>query len=114
MTEQRRASDAVTATSLAVLACCVLALTVKVFAGSPFEIDQPRVLEQRALEQHVVDAVSYGARTPVRTQDVICPASVVVEVGRTFECRVDVDGDSTWVDVEIKDELGSLSATEQE
>ncbi|MEV0892009.1 DUF4333 domain-containing protein [Promicromonospora sp. MEB111] len=113
MTDQRRAASTVTATSLTVIACCALAMTVKVFAGSPFEIDQPRVLEQRALEQYVVDAVQYGAPRTVTKDDVTCPASVVVEVGRTFECdaRVVDDTTSTTVTVEIVDELGNLYAT---
>lgn len=113
MTDQRRAASAVIATSLAVLACCAVAVTVKVFAGSPFEVDQPRVLEQRALEQFVVDAVQYGAPRTVTKDDITCPASVIVEVGRTFECdaRVVDDVTSTTVTVEIEDELGNLYAT---
>jgi len=94
-----------------VIACCALALTVKVFAGSPVEVDQPRVLEQRALEQHVVDAVQYGAGGTVTKDDVICPAAVTVEVGRTFECQVHLDGTVTTVAVEITSDLGDLSAT---
>jgi hypothetical protein len=111
VTDKSSAAGNVTATSLAVIACCVLAVTVKVFAGSPFEIDQPRVLEQRALEQRVVDAVQHVANTPVTKEDVTCPVSVVVEVGRTFECTADVDDDTVFVTIEIESELGDLGAT---
>jgi hypothetical protein len=111
MTDRHRAAGAVTATSLAVVAGCVLAVTVKVLVGSPLEISEPRVLDQRALEQHVVGAVEYGASSEVRTEDVTCPTSVTVEVGRTFECDVQVDDTQTTVVVEIQDELGDLSTT---
>lgn len=111
MTGRRSAASTAIATSLAVIACCVLAVTVKVFVGSPVEVNQPRVLEQRALEQHVVDAVQYGASKTVTKDDVTCPASVTVEVGRTFECEAQVDDVLTIVTVEIESELGDLSAT---
>jgi hypothetical protein len=111
VTDRSSAAGKVIATSLAVIACCVLAVTVKVFAGSPVEVDQPRVLEQRALEQYVVDAVQYGASATVTKDDVTCPASVTVEVGRTFECDVQVDDSTTGVTVKIENELGDLSVT---
>ena len=111
MTDRSSAAGKVTATSLAVIACCFVAVTVKVFAGSPFEIDQPRVLEQRALEQYVADAVQHIASATVTKDDVTCPASVLVEVGRTFDCDARVDDTSTMVTVKIENELGDLSVS---
>jgi hypothetical protein len=111
VTDRSSAAGNVIATSLAVIACCVMALTVKVFAGSPFEIDQPRVLEQRALEQYVADVVQYGASRAVTKDDITCPASVPVEVGSTFVCEAQVDDVDTIATVKIESELGDLSVS---
>ncbi|WP_353962572.1 DUF4333 domain-containing protein [Streptomyces sp. NBC_01363] len=46
--------------------------------------------------------------------DVSCPASIPVEAGREFECKVDGVGDGSrsghaWVKVKIRDDQGGLS-----
>ncbi|MFF1360028.1 DUF4333 domain-containing protein [Streptomyces sp. NPDC058297] len=114
MTDQRSFSRTLIATALAVLACCGLAVTIKVLAGSPIAVQSPRVLDQGALERHVINAVEYGARKTSTKDDVTCPASVAVEAGRKFECDVRVDGTSKIVEVEIKDDQGDLTATTPE
>jgi hypothetical protein len=102
------------ALSSAVIACCALTFTIMLLAGSP-AVQPQRVLDQDALARAVlnqVDLADFAA--PPTIDDVTCPASIPVEAGREFECRVDGVGDGhtsglAWVKVKIKDDQGSLS-----
>ncbi|MGV9347973.1 DUF4333 domain-containing protein [Streptomyces spiralis] len=115
MTDQRSFARGVIAFSLAVIACCVLTVTIMLLAGSPV-VQPQRVLDQDALARAVLNAVDTDdafAKTPT-IDDVVCPASIPVEAGREFECNVVGVGDGNssghaWVKVKIKDDQGKLS-----
>ncbi|MFJ2561212.1 MULTISPECIES: DUF4333 domain-containing protein [unclassified Streptomyces] len=114
MTDQRSFARTVIALSLAVIACCALTFTIMLLAGSP-AVQPQRVLDQDALARSVLNNVkSADFAKPPTIDDVSCPASIPVEVGREFECNVDGVGDSNtsghaWVKVKIKDDQGDLS-----
>jgi hypothetical protein len=76
--DQRNVALTVVAVSSAVVACCALAVTIKVMNAVPVQ----RVMDPKTLERLVADEAD------VETEDVACPASVVVEVGKKFECNV--------------------------
>ncbi|MCZ4602700.1 DUF4333 domain-containing protein [Streptomyces sp. Lzd4kr] len=114
MTDQRSFARTVIAFSLAVIACCALTFTIMLLAGSPV-VQPQRVLDQDALARSVLNDVdSTDFAKPPTIDDVTCPASVPVETGQEFECKVDGLGDGhrsghAWVKVRIKDDQGDLS-----
>lgn len=106
MTDQRSFARTVIALSLAVIACCALTFIIMLLAGSA-AVQPQRVLDQDALARSVLNNVtSTDFATPPTIDDVSCPASIPVEAGREFECKVDGIGDSSksghaWVKVKI-------------
>ncbi|WP_327258432.1 DUF4333 domain-containing protein [Streptomyces sp. NBC_01240] len=116
MTDQRSFARTVIALSLAVIACCALTFIIMLLAGSP-AVQPQRVLDQDALARAVLNNVnSADFAKPPSIDDVSCPASIPVEAGREFECKVDGvgvgDGSRSghaWVKVKIKDDQGGLS-----
>ncbi|MCI3220869.1 DUF4333 domain-containing protein [Streptomyces sp. NP-1717] len=114
MTDQRSFARTVIALSLAVIACCALTFTIMLLAGSP-AVQPQRVLDQDALARAVLNNVnSADFAKPPTIDDVSCPASIPVETGREFECKVIGVGDghrsgNAWVKVKIKDDQGDLS-----
>ncbi|MFI1223121.1 MULTISPECIES: DUF4333 domain-containing protein [unclassified Streptomyces] len=114
MTDQRSPARTVVALSLAVIAGCALTYMIMLLAGSP-AVQSPRVLDQDALARAVLNHVNPAEfKEPPTIDDVTCPASVPVEAGREFECRVNgVGGDGTsghaWAKVKIRDDQGTLS-----
>lgn len=105
MTDHRNLSRAVVAVSSAVVACCAVAVTIKVLSTDPIPVEQPRVLDQQSLERQVTDHVSEEVK------QLACPTSVRVEAGHTFECRYWGETNPGTAKVEITDEQGSLSIT---
>ncbi|MFD6334396.1 DUF4333 domain-containing protein [Streptomyces niveus] len=115
MTDQRSFARTVIALSLAVIACCALTFTIMLLAGSP-AVQPQRVLDQEALARAVLNNVETDAEfvKPPTIDDVSCPASIPVEAGREFECKVVGVGDSNssgrvWVKVKIEDDQGDVS-----
>ncbi|MFF4751456.1 DUF4333 domain-containing protein [Streptomyces sp. NPDC002514] len=114
MTDQRSFARTVIALSLAVIACCALTFTIMLLAGSP-AVQPQRVLDQDALARAVLNNVnSTDFAKPPTIDDVSCPASVPVEAGQEFECKVDGVGDGhtsghAWVKVKIQNDQGDLS-----
>ncbi|MEV7571213.1 DUF4333 domain-containing protein [Streptomyces tanashiensis] len=114
MTDQRSFARTVSAFSLAVIASCALTFVVMLLAGSP-AVQPQRVLDQDALARAVLNHVdSADFAKPPTIDDVICPASVPVEAGREFECKVEGVGDGSksghaWVKVKVEDDQGGLS-----
>lgn len=121
VTEQRSSARTVIAFSLAVIACCTLTFIIMLLAGSsavrPQQPTPPqRVLDADAVERAVLNkAQSKGEfAKPPTIDDVVCPASITVKVGREFDCYVFGVGDDTnigqdSVQVKIEDDQGSLS-----
>ncbi|MEU9749290.1 DUF4333 domain-containing protein [Streptomyces niveus] len=115
MTDQRSFARTVIALSLAVIACCALTFTIMLMVGSP-AVQPQRVLDQEALARGVLNNVESGADfvKPPTIDDVSCPASIPVEAGREFECKVVGVGDGSrsgraWVKVKIENDLGEVS-----
>lgn len=114
MTDQRSFARTVIALSLAVIASCVLTFTIMLLAGSP-AVQLQRVLDQDAVARAVLNNVNAADfAKPPTIDDVTCPASIPVEVGREFECKVDgVGGNGTsghaWVKVKIDNDQGDLA-----
>ncbi|TXL86630.1 DUF4333 domain-containing protein [Streptomyces sp. IB2014 016-6] len=114
VTDQRSFARTVIALSLAVIACCALTFTIMLLAGSP-AVQPQRVLDQDALARAVLNNVnSADFAKPPTIDDVSCPASIPVEAGREFKCKVNGvrDGNSSglaWVKVKIDDDQGDLS-----
>ncbi|MEV8354914.1 DUF4333 domain-containing protein [Streptomyces niveus] len=115
MTDQRSFARTVIALSLAVIACCALTFTIMLLAGSP-AVQPQRVLDQEALARAVLNNVETDAEfvKPPTIDDVSCPASIPVEAGREFECKVVGVGDSSssgrvWVKGKIEDDQGDVS-----
>lgn len=90
-----------------VVAACAVAVTVKVLNTDVTAARPVRVLDQSALERQVAEAVRGVREGPLGR--VACPTSVVVEVGRKFDCEAWSGSNSKSVAVEIRSEDGELS-----
>lgn len=98
------------AVSAVVVAVCAVAVTIKVMSTDIVTVQQPRVLDQAALERQVADKVR-GVRAESGAPRVACPTSVVVEVGRQFDCRVWDGTNPKTVKVKVTGDQGELSIT---
>ena len=107
MADQRSPVRTVVAVSLAVIACCALVSTIKVLTGAP-----PRVLDSDAVARSAIHVAAASVSNPPKIDDVSCPASIVVEVGREFECEINRrpgQAGPEKVKLRIDDEQGKLS-----
>ncbi|MFE2541681.1 DUF4333 domain-containing protein [Actinacidiphila glaucinigra] len=109
MTDHRSFARTVIALSLAVLAACAVAVTIKV-TSSPISVEPPRVLDQTALEKRVAGEVG-GLKKGNPGAYVACPLSIVVKEGTKFDCRVYGDTNPETVFVEITSDQGDLSVS---
>ncbi|MDX2709522.1 DUF4333 domain-containing protein [Streptomyces sp. NPDC005722] len=109
MTDHRSFARTVIALSLAVLAACAVAVTIKVTTG-PIPVEPPRVLDQTALEKQVAGQVG-GLKQNNPAAYVDCPLSVVVKVGTKFDCTVYGETNPERVEVEITSDQGDLTVT---
>ncbi|ONI79728.1 hypothetical protein ALI144C_23530 [Actinosynnema sp. ALI-1.44] len=93
--------------SSVVVAACAVAVTIKVLSTDIASARPLRVLDQQSLERQVAEKVQ-GLRKDA-LGSVECPTSVVVEVGRQFDCRVWGKTNPETVYVKIIDDQGELS-----
>ncbi|MCX4650022.1 MULTISPECIES: DUF4333 domain-containing protein [unclassified Streptomyces] len=107
MADQRNFARTVLAISSAVIACCAVAVTVKVMATDVISVEQTRVLNQDALERQVAEVVLGPKQASV--QGVTCPVSVEVKVGNKVDCRVWDGPNQKDVEVEVISDQGELS-----
>lgn len=107
MADQRNFARTVMAISSIVVAGCAVAVTIKAM-GTGISVEQPRVMDQAALEQQVISDIR-GRPEPTDGR-LACPASVVVEVGNKFECRFWDGNNAKFVDVEVVSDQGEVSA----
>ena len=107
MTDQRNFTRTVMAISSVVVACCAVAVTVKVLSTDTISVEQPRVLDQEALERQVTDEIQGEVKS------LACPTSVPVEVGHKFECRYWGETNPGNVEVKIVSGQGKLLVTAQ-
>lgn len=106
MADQRNFARTVLAISSAVIACCAVAVTIKVMATDVISVEPPRVLNQDALERQVAEEVLGPKQASV--QGVTCPVSVEVKVGNKVDCRVWDGSNPKDVEVEITSDQGEL------
>lgn len=96
------------AISSVVVAACAVAVTIKVLSTDIITVEQPRLLDQAALERQVANHIRVLRDEPV--DRVFCPASVVVEVGNQFDCRVwDGSNPKTVQVTVVSDQVSCLS-----
>nr|WP_083466155.1 DUF4333 domain-containing protein [Kibdelosporangium sp. MJ126-NF4] len=107
---QRNAARTVMALSSVVVAACAVAVTVKVLSTDIASARPLRLLDQEALERQVLDEA--GNLRSDRPGRVACPTSVVVEVGKKFDCRVLGGTNPKTVFVKIIDDQGDLSLSQ--
>nr|CEL13726.1 hypothetical protein [Kibdelosporangium sp. MJ126-NF4]CTQ99413.1 hypothetical protein [Kibdelosporangium sp. MJ126-NF4] len=98
------------ALSSVVVAACAVAVTVKVLSTDIASARPLRLLDQEALERQVLDEA--GNLRSDRPGRVACPTSVVVEVGKKFDCRVLGGTNPKTVFVKIIDDQGDLSLSQ--
>lgn len=104
---QRNFARTVMAVSSVVVAVCAVAVTIKVMSSDIVSVEQPRVLDQAALERQVTDEIRSIEGGPVEA--LACPTSVVVEVGNQVECRYWGDPNPGDVRVEVVSDQGEIS-----
>ncbi|MFI9779379.1 DUF4333 domain-containing protein [Streptomyces sp. NPDC051956] len=104
--DQRNFARTVLAISSAVIACCAVAVTIKVMATDVISVEPPRVLNQEALERQVAEEVLGPKQASV--QGVTCPVSVEVKVGNKVDCRVWDGSNPKDVEVEVISDQGEL------
>ncbi|MEU2253979.1 DUF4333 domain-containing protein [Nocardia xishanensis] len=107
MVDQQNFARTVMAVSSAVVAICAVAVTVKVMGTDLGPVEQPRVLDQAALEQQVANMLQGVGDEPAGR--VSCPGAVVVEVGNQFECQVRRYLHSANVLVKIVSDQGEIT-----
>ncbi|MEV5539649.1 DUF4333 domain-containing protein [Saccharopolyspora shandongensis] len=107
MADQRNFARNVMAVSSVVVAACAVAVTIKVLSTDIISVEQPRVLDQAALERQVSDEIRGLREEPV--DRLACPASVVVKVGNEFNCRYWDGPNPKQVRVEITNDQGEIS-----
>ncbi|MEV0703673.1 DUF4333 domain-containing protein [Saccharopolyspora sp. NPDC050389] len=95
------------AVSSIVVAACAVAVTIKVLSTDIISVEQPRVLDQAALERQVSDEIRGLRDEPV--DRLACPASVVVKAGNQFNCRYWDRYNPKEVLVKIVNDQGEIS-----
>ncbi|MFB6854500.1 DUF4333 domain-containing protein [Streptomyces sp. NPDC056341] len=105
--DRRHFAHTVLAISSAVIACCAVAVTLKVMATDVMAVEQPRVLNQDAPERQVAEEVRGWKQASV--QGVTCPVSVEVKVGNKVDCRVWEGSSPEDVEVEVFSHQGERS-----
>lgn len=108
MADQRNFARTVMAVSSVVVAACAVAVTIKALTTGIISIEQPRVLDQEALERQVSDNVRGLRDDPIR---VSCPVSVVVKVDNRFTCRARIGASVQTVRVTVISDQGELSVS---
>ncbi|MEO3868236.1 DUF4333 domain-containing protein [Nonomuraea sp. B12E4] len=103
MADQRNFARIVVAVSSVVVAACAVAVTIK--AMNTDVVPVQRVLDQEALERQVIDQVGEPG------SQLTCPASIVVEVGNQFECRLWRAPNKRVVRVTVVSDQGEVSAS---